>query len=108
MYEEDERMSLSIDRRGLPYADHVTVSAHAIAVALRERLPNLSAVKLQKLLYYCQEAELGDREDAQFNPYPAEVAEIVAGAVERAKQREGQTATPDSLEEVLAWAHRVA
>jgi len=191
----------------------MAVSAHAIAAALRERLPNLAAVKLQKLLYYCQghhlahfgeplfsetisawdmgpvvpsvwhedrqgpppeerdmvrppldeaalntvgyivsrygvmtgrelsilshgeapwqranerresggsarieldwiklyfqEAELADREgEAQFDP--AEIAEIASGAVERARQREGQTATPDSLEDVLAWAHRVA
>jgi len=213
MYEGDEGMSLSNDHPSLPHAHQVTVSAHAIAAALRERLPDIPAVKLQKLLYYCQghhlahfgdplfsdtisawdmgpvvtsvwheerqgplpderdmvrppldeaalntvgyvvsrygamtgrelsilshgeapwqranerrepggsarieldwikqyfqDAELADREgEAQFDP--AEVAEIVSGAVERARQREGRTATPDTLEDVLAWAHRVA
>lgn len=35
------------------YSDGMT-SAHDIAAALRERVPGLPGVKLQKLLYYCQ------------------------------------------------------
>jgi hypothetical protein len=64
-------------------------------------------IELDWIKLYFQEAELADREgEAQFDP--AEIAEIASDAVERARQREGQTATPDSLEDVLAWAHRVA
>jgi uncharacterized phage-associated protein len=32
----------------------MTVSAHDVAAALRERIPNLQVKKLHKLLYYCQ------------------------------------------------------
>jgi uncharacterized phage-associated protein len=34
--------------------EHMTASAHDVAVALRERLPGLGQKKLHKLLYYCQ------------------------------------------------------
>lgn len=36
------------------YPDAMPASAHAIAAALRERLPGLATQKLHKLLYYCQ------------------------------------------------------
>lgn len=39
--------------RHTPYPGDMT-SAHDIAAALRDRMPALPAVKLQKLLYYCQ------------------------------------------------------
>jgi uncharacterized phage-associated protein len=37
-----------------PYPGGMAVSAHDVAAALRERLPGIGKVKLQKLLYYCQ------------------------------------------------------
>lgn len=37
-----------------PYAGTVTASVHQIAAELRRRRPGLGAVKLHKLLYYCQ------------------------------------------------------
>jgi uncharacterized phage-associated protein len=36
------------------YPGRMTVSAHDVAAALRDRLPGLPAKKLHKLLYYCQ------------------------------------------------------
>ncbi|MER5647276.1 type II toxin-antitoxin system antitoxin SocA domain-containing protein [Streptosporangium sp. NPDC002524] len=36
------------------YPDAMPASAHAVASALRERLPGLTTKKLHKLLYYCQ------------------------------------------------------
>ncbi|MDN5916949.1 MAG: DUF4065 domain-containing protein [Pseudonocardia sp.] len=36
------------------YSDRVQLSAHAVAAALRARQPDIGAVKLHKLLYYCQ------------------------------------------------------
>jgi uncharacterized phage-associated protein len=37
-----------------PYPRDMAVSAHDVARALRARLPGIGALKLQKLLYYCQ------------------------------------------------------
>lgn len=37
-----------------PYPARMAVSAHAVASELRRRRPGLPAVKLHKLLYYCQ------------------------------------------------------
>ena len=54
MYEHGRSVSPSAGQPGPSYADHMTASAGAVAAALRERLPNIPAVKLQKLLYYCQ------------------------------------------------------
>ena len=40
--------------RGSQYSPAMAVSAHDVARALRARLPGIGALKLQKLLYYCQ------------------------------------------------------
>jgi uncharacterized phage-associated protein len=67
MYEEDGSASPSATPPGLSYADHMTVSAHAVAAALRERLPDIPAVKLQKLLYYCQGHHLAHFDEPLFS-----------------------------------------
>ncbi len=43
-----------VRRSTAPYSGAMAVSAHDVAAALRERLPGIGKVKLQKLLYYCQ------------------------------------------------------
>jgi uncharacterized phage-associated protein len=54
MYETRPRTVGTSQAAGRQYHDPMTVSAHTVAAALRERLPGLSAKKLHKLLYYCQ------------------------------------------------------
>jgi uncharacterized phage-associated protein len=44
----------------------MTVSAHDVAAALRERLPGLGVKKLHKLLYYCQGHHLAVFEEPLF------------------------------------------
>lgn len=45
---------------------NMSVSAHDVAAALRERLPGLPTKKLHKLLYYCQGHHLAATGDALF------------------------------------------
>jgi uncharacterized phage-associated protein len=45
----------------------MTVSAHDVAAALRERLPGLPVKKLHKLLYYCQGHHLAATGEALFS-----------------------------------------
>jgi uncharacterized phage-associated protein len=40
--------------RPAPYPRDMTLSAHAVAAELRARQPGMGALKLHKLLYYCQ------------------------------------------------------
>ncbi|MDQ3611637.1 MAG: Panacea domain-containing protein [Actinomycetota bacterium] len=44
----------------------MTVCAHDVAAALRERLPNLATKKLHKLLYYCQGHHLATFDEPLF------------------------------------------
>jgi uncharacterized phage-associated protein len=50
MFDVEVRTSRSVSS----YPGAMTVSAHDVAAALRQRLPGLPAKKLHKLLYYCQ------------------------------------------------------
>jgi uncharacterized phage-associated protein len=58
----------------------MTVSAHDIAAALRERLPGLGKKKLHKLLYYCQGHHLAAFGEPLFseNLYAYDMGPVVA------------------------------
>jgi len=54
MYEYERPGLLHARHMRGSYAGPMAVSAREVAAALRERLPGLGALKLHKLLYYCQ------------------------------------------------------
>jgi uncharacterized phage-associated protein len=54
MLENRRATSITYRSDAEPYAEDMTVSAHDVSAALRDRLPGLPRKKLHKLLYYCQ------------------------------------------------------
>jgi hypothetical protein len=61
-----ERRSSGVSVTRACILEGTTVSAHAVAAALRDRLPGLGFKKLHKLLYYCQGHHLAVFDDPLF------------------------------------------
>lgn len=54
MFDNDTPVQLPTGQVTARYAQPVTRSAHDVAAEIRRRMPDVGAVKLHKLLYYCQ------------------------------------------------------
>lgn len=70
MFDLDQTSARSLQvgepRPSRSYADTMTVSAHDVAAAVRDRLPGLPKKKLHKLLYYCQGYHLAQFDEPLF------------------------------------------
>jgi uncharacterized phage-associated protein len=60
-------VSWSPDKVTPPYPKDMPISAHDAAAVIRDRLPQAGAVKLHKLLYYCQGHHLATFDEPLFS-----------------------------------------
>jgi uncharacterized phage-associated protein len=67
MYEQSLTVSLPGDHEQRPYPRNMPISAHDVAAVIRSRLPHVGAVKLHKLLYYCQGHHLAAFDEPLFS-----------------------------------------
>jgi Uncharacterized phage-associated protein len=78
----------------------MTVSAHDVAVILRERLPGLPTKKLHKLLYYCQGHHLAAFDEPLFDePISAWDMGPVVGTLWRQERLGERPKAPGALDE---------
>jgi uncharacterized phage-associated protein len=85
---------------GRPYPVVMTVSAHDVAAALRDRLPGLPTKKLHKLLYYCQGHHLATFDVPLFSEtISAWDMGPVVGTLWFAESRGGRAPSPRPLNE---------